>query len=241
MQKAIVTGSVTDFFHKKFTPRGKTPTKKIDLTEIPAIYINLNQDMVKNIRTKALLKKLGFKKILRSNATLASREDFSLHKWSDPIYANACVKSFIDAFQKSSAPFMVFEDDIVLLETSIMSITVPDDADVVYLGGSKFGIDSIEEISITNSSLKKYKKTDRKGIFIPTGMLTAHAILVVNSNAQEVILQAFKDNPTTIQDITLARLQLSNVLRFYGVYPPLFRQDDDHHETFDFIDPEDLL
>lgn len=241
MQKAIVTGSVMGFFHKKSTPRGETPTKTIDLTKIPAIYINLSQDTVKNIRTKTLLKRLGFKKILRSNATLASREDFSLQKWSDPIYATACVRSFIDAFSKSSAPFIVFEDDIVLLDTSIMSITVPDDADLVYLGGSKYGIDSIEEISITNSSLKKYKKTDRKGIFIPTGMLTAHAILVVNSNAQEVVLQALEGDPTTIQDITLARLQLSNVLKFYGVYPPLFRQEDPNHQTFDFIDPEDLL
>jgi hypothetical protein len=196
----------------------------LDLKNIPAIFINLEQDLDKGTKTKQVLQQLGFSSIYRSAATLGHHVNWSINKWEDPAYASACTKSFISAFSLLEAPFIVFEDDILANGNINLIMDIPDDADVIYLGGSRIGIDSPEAV-IGKPFVKSHNKSKYKNYYVPRGMLSAHAILVLNERAKEIIVNSFKNNPNMIQDMTLARLQFGSELNFYGIYPPMFCQE----------------
>lgn len=124
------------------------------------------------------------------------------------------------------APFVVLEDDVVLdlnWERG-NSLSIPEDADVVYLGGSRFGILSLDSNMDDGVDNKYFDRYDQN-LVIPNGMLRSHALLILNENAKYKLIKNLTDNLFTIQDITMAKMQIKKELNFYAIDPPIYYQD----------------
>lgn len=102
---------------------------KLDLREIPAIYMNMEHHVEKSENMKNILTKMGFKNIIRTDGV------------PDPDNPVAgCSKAHHKALSEFKAPFILFEDDCVPFEENFTPvIELPDDADALYLGISSWG------------------------------------------------------------------------------------------------------
>lgn len=99
----------------------------LDLREIPAVYMNLEQHVEKNNNMQNILKECGFKNIIRVEGV--SRPDRPVAGCSAAHHKGLC---------EIDPPFVLFEDDCVI-KNFRPEIEVPDDADAVYLGISSWG------------------------------------------------------------------------------------------------------
>ena len=83
----------------------------INLTEIPAHYINLKKDVEKNENVSKVLTNLGFRSI--------SRHDGVLHDKSNV----GCSRAHYQALNKLNTPFILFEDgEVAKRQTGVMSV-----------------------------------------------------------------------------------------------------------------------
>lgn len=105
---------------------------KINLLEIPVIYINLDRDVTKKNRVENFLKTNNFKKIYRSPGILHGEHITGV--------TLAFKKAFDLATKLNEDMFLILEDDIVPRECFETQIEVPDDFDAFYLGISSWGL-----------------------------------------------------------------------------------------------------
>ena len=118
---------------------------RLDLREIPAIYMNMEHHVEKSDNMKNMLTKMGFKNIIRTDGV------------PDPENPVAgCSKAHHKALTEFKAPFILFEDDCVLFEENFNPIVhLPSDADALYLGISSRGrIASAHNSYIESSGMK---------------------------------------------------------------------------------------
>ena len=93
---------------------------KLKLTDIPIVYINLDEQSDRNESIKTTLNDLGFKNITRVSA------------YKDVIGKRGCAYSHAIALEEVKPPFILLEDDCLPLNF-IDEIDIPDDADAVIL------------------------------------------------------------------------------------------------------------
>jgi hypothetical protein len=99
----------------------------LDLREIPAVYMNLEQHTEKNENMQKILKECGFKTIIRVEGV--PRPDCPVA---------GCSAAHHKGLLEIDPPFVLFEDDC-MIKNFRPEIEVPDDADAVYLGISSWG------------------------------------------------------------------------------------------------------
>jgi hypothetical protein len=167
------------------------------ITDLPAIYINLDRDHERRDSAELALKDLGFKNVIRSAGILA-----------DPYWVG-CAAAHHAALCITEPPFIIFEDDIAVSKI-YETITLPRDTDAVYLGVSKWA-----RIDGFDSFLLRYRKeTDQ--LYRIYNMLSTHAIMYVSQNyvdACKSIAKKCSDEYKTHWDQGLAEVQ-----RFFQVY-----------------------
>jgi hypothetical protein len=101
----------------------------LDITKIPAVYINLKKHKEKNDSMYNLLSSVGFETIERIEGVLDTENSVA-----------GCSKAHHKALSSFKTPFVLFEDDCVLFEQNkVTQIEIPDDADALYLGISSWG------------------------------------------------------------------------------------------------------
>jgi hypothetical protein len=112
---------------------------KIDLTKIPILYLNMDDDKIRyrdiNIMFNDLVEYLGFDKnnIYRIPGT-----------YRNPIKQNGVSEAHLAAMEFSKqfdGPFLVLEDDVELVPFTNTVLDIPDNSDAVYLGTMKFGLE----------------------------------------------------------------------------------------------------
>jgi len=136
---------------------------KLKLTELPVVYINLDDQPLRRELMEENLKKLGFKNIIRVSA------------FKDPIGKRGCAYSHALALEEVDSPFIVLEDDCLPLNF-VDEIEIPDEADAVYLGISSWGrMNSHSGPCVQWEEVPGYPELLR--IY---NMLSAHAILYIN-------------------------------------------------------------
>jgi hypothetical protein len=202
--------------------------QNVNLLKIPVVFINLDKEINKKQLMEKLLLGLGFKNIKRIDAVSADFIDQNT-KYHETSYATACSSSFIKALESAHAPFLLLEDDIEINNFQ-SNIKIPRDADIVYLGGTRYGINGLKD-SVGTDKTMFYQKTKDSNIVIPKGMLGGHAILILNENAREKMISEIKKNINTIQDMTFARMQIKKMCKFYAINPPLFYQYEQENAT----------
>ena len=184
---------------------------KIDLREIPAVYINLEQDTEKNETISSMLSSMGFKTIERSEGVLDSDN-----------HVAGCSKAHHKALTTFRAPFILFEDDCVLYEENFQPIVeLPDDADALYLGISSWG-----RMNGHNGQYIQYDEFEEHSNLLRIyNMLGGHSVVYLSDFYIEMCAKVAHHAGYVIknyQDIGFAEIQ-----RFFNVYSlnnPLFYQ-----------------
>lgn len=142
---------------------------KLKLTDIPVVYINLDEQQDRKENLEKSLNELGFKNIIRVSA------------FKDHIGKRGCAYSHAIALEEIEPPFILLEDDCVPLNF-VDEIEIPDDADAVYLGVSNWG-----RMNSHSGPCVQWKKVyNHYGILKIYNMLSAHAILYINPDYVDI-------------------------------------------------------
>ena len=178
----------------------------LDLREIPAVYINLEQDVERKNSIVDVLDECGFENIIRVDGEYTPERPLA-----------GCSYSHYKALNEVAPPFIIFEDDCKVKNFRTI-IDVPDDSDAVYLGISSWG-----RMNSHSGPCVQYEDLNG-GLLRIYNMLSAHSVLYLDeeyvSLCSKIAHQSF--DTAQHQDIGFAEIQ-----RYYNVYAfddPLFYQ-----------------
>jgi GR25 family glycosyltransferase involved in LPS biosynthesis len=181
---------------------------KLNLTDIPVYYINLDEQEEKRKRTETMLKQIGFKFVERFSAIR--------HEAGRII---GCARSHYEILNRAEVPFIILEDDCSLNKEVSQVIELPDNADALYLGISHWGR------YLNHSGPYVHTTRINEDIVRVHNMLATHAILYLSqeyANMCKRISYHFGYEVENHLDIGFAEVH-----RFFNVYSfdePLFRQ-----------------
>ena len=136
---------------------------KLKLTDLPVVYINLDEQTDRKETLEENLKDLGFKNIIRVSG------------YKDPDPNRGCAYSHALALEEVDAPFILLEDDCMPLNF-IDEIEIPDETDALYLGISSWG-----RMNGHSGPCVQWEYADQRTDLVRVwNMLAAHAILYLN-------------------------------------------------------------
>ncbi len=180
---------------------------KLKLTDIPVVYINLDEATEKGERVQKSLEQLGFKNIIR----------FSAHK--ETIGKKGCAISHVYALEEVEPPFLLIEDDCLPKEF-VDEIEFPDDADAVYLGISSWG-----RMNSHSGPFVQYREVEEHPHLLRIyNMLSTHAILYLNSDYIDLCRRIAYQSYLIADHLDIG---FAEVQRYYDIYAydnPLFYQ-----------------
>lgn len=184
---------------------------KIDLRKIPAVYMNLEQHKEKNENMQSMLSEIGFESIQRIEGVLDSKNPTA-----------GCSKAHHKALSTFKAPFILFEDDCMLMQENFTPIIeLPDDADALYLGISSWG-----RMNGHEGECVQYDQFEEHSNFLRIyNMLGGHSILYLSEFYKTICEKIAYHAGYVIenfQDIGFAEIQ-----RYFNVYSlnnPIFYQ-----------------
>ena len=187
----------------------------IDLRKIPAVYMNLPQDTKKKEQMEALLTKCGFETILRAEGPYRPHNPPS-----------GCAGAHYNGLCEIDPPFVLFEDDCILLDAFKPELEVPDNADAVYLGTSQWA-----RYWQFSGPFVHYEKVS-DDIVRTYNMLGGHSILYLTKEYVKMCQRITYHAGYVIEDYQ--DIGFAEVQRWFNVYTfddPFFYQTSGYHGT----------
>ena len=136
---------------------------KLKLTDLPVVYINLDEQVDRKEKLEENLNELGFKNIIRISG------------FKDPDPNRGCAYSHALGLEEVDPPFILLEDDCMPLNF-IDEIEIPDETDALYLGISSWG-----RMNGHSGPCVQWEYADQRTDLVRVwNMLAAHAILYLN-------------------------------------------------------------
>lgn len=182
---------------------------KINLTDIPVYYVNLEGEDEKRKHTESMLKNLGFKYVERFNAIR--------HEAGRII---GCARSHYGILsQDIEPPFIILEDDCAINRKFKPIVEIPDNTDALYLGISHWG----RYIGHSGPFVHTTKVNDE--IVRVHNMLATHAILYHSKEYVDICRRVAYHHGYEIEDHL--DIGFAEIHKFYNVYcydEPIFRQ-----------------
>ena len=172
---------------------------RIKLTDILTIYISPDHNEKyhnRKVHMDELLTKLGFNNIVH-------------FKSSTEKYPFCLNNATIEIFSKYKPPFLLLEDDIEFTDFFLDEINIPDTTDAFYLGLSSRGSHQYNNYDVGSSKFKNYNETQLK----IENMLSAHAILYINSNYIQHLRNLLISKPTYYNDVIMSQIH-----KDYNIY-----------------------
>lgn len=182
---------------------------QIFLSQIPTVYINLDKHLSRRNHIDSMLKQYKFEKVTRLPATY------------NPIGFLGLLESQIEAIESAKAPFLMLEDDVVIKDFRDQ-ISIPENADAVYLGTSAWALQGSK-----TTHFLRFQKSSISGVLRIRNMLSSHAILFVSEEFRLECLATLKGNLIGEQlpcDVVLAKMQKNK--HIYCLNKPIFIQGD---------------
>lgn len=187
----------------------------IDITSIPTFYINLDDRKDRRNNMQRLLKIHGFKKVQR----------ISGFKAPDRV---GCSTSHVMALQhiidNNIYPALILEDDVSPFKFR-KSILVPDDADAMYLGISKFGYNQPGDDYPRSLKISELGENYHR----VHNMLARHAIIHFNADYDRhsiEIMQRFISDPKAHVAGDVSISAINPTYKVYAQNDPVFFQND---------------
>jgi hypothetical protein len=183
---------------------------EIKVSEIPAYYISLKSQVQMRKQVQGALRSQGFNDLTWVEGARARTK------------AMGCAlghKNALEyALEKDVFPFLVVEDDVLPYE-QYETLTVPNDADALYVGISQWGLHA--GVGVHNYAADAVSKD----VYRLWNMLAAHAVVYFNREYVEFLLQVndiFRRMGTN-QD--KGRAETMKYWNVYGLARPMFYQD----------------
>jgi hypothetical protein len=198
---------------------------KLDLRDIPVIYINLERDVLKRERLEALLSELGFKEVTRLDATGLSGE---LN--SKSIAISTSHKRALEIVQSYGTPAIILEDDCTRMDFKPI-IEVPFDAEAFYLGTSIAGLAVTDKAANTHLVGRNSITEVEPDLFRIRGMNSTHAILYLSKEYVDASIRVCEQG---IRTGIPHDMHLNHIHELFNVYcfkTPFFGNQSGLHTT----------
>jgi len=191
---------------------------KIDLREIPVVWINLDSATDNAKAMQERLDKHGFKKTYRKSACVIPPPPGTPREIAHYV---GCGKSHLDILENKdySTPLLILEDDAEFSKNFTPIIDIPDDSDGIYLGVSSGNV---------------YYKTKRHNpdYLRISGILATHAILYVTETYRNAMAAVYNYCINVIKrpwDMGASALQ--SQYKVYTPNKPFFYQSDNRESA----------
>ena len=182
--------------------------RSLDLREIPAVYMNLEQHNEKNENMQKILKECGFKTIIRVEGV--SRPD-------RPVAG--CSAAHNKGLMEIDPPFVLFEDDC-MIKNFRPEIEVPDDADALFIGVSQWA----RYLNFSGPFLH-YRKVDDKVVQV-YNMLSGHAVIYLTEEYRQVCSRISKYCGYQLLDhMDNGYAEIQKYYNVYSLDMPIFKQN----------------
>lgn len=188
----------------------------IDITKLPTFYINLDEKKDRRNKMNNLLKINGFEEF----------ERFSGKKAGKRVGCSMSHAALLKHIAKNNIyPALVLEDDLNLYKFR-KTIEVPDDADAVYLGFSRYGWNHNQDEPFPKSLKITELHDEYHRVY---NMLGRHAIIHFNPQYDlecVEIMNKFINDPDTYKagDVSISKIHPN--YKIYALNEPIFYQDD---------------
>lgn len=187
---------------------------KLHLPSTLTYYINLEKDKAGNQKIKDILSKHKFSDWRRAPGFPDSKKINGV---------SLAHKNILESLRDYEKPFCVLENDVEVRKF-VRTVSVPDDADALYLGvscmGAYHGTDE-RQISAEKKS---------KNIYRIYNMLAAHSIVYFNSDYVKEVLRVieFCHKNNIPHDIGIA--EVMKYWNVYGLNEPMFYQSGNYEK-----------
>lgn len=189
---------------------------KLNLLNIPVYIINLDKDKDKLVSAKSILKHMGFKDIRRFPGY-----QIDIPKLGCATSHNA----LLQILSEHEMPVIVVEDDINVNHGYQTEIEIPEDADAIYLGISRYGLYGNRGIRKISAEFIDHN------LYRIYNMLGAHAILYLNNTYPQFLTQATAAMMKIPDNQDKARASTMKFFNVYALNRPMFYQD--NYNKFD--------
>lgn len=188
---------------------------KINLLKVPVYYINLDKDIEKAEKLESLLYDMGFEQVERFAGTQIA---------TPKVGCATSHQAILEQLKDQPAPFIILEDDASLAKIQ-KEIDVPDNADAVYLGNSRFGLfDNYGQLKVSA------ERFDDK-LYRVYNMLGAHAILYLNNSYPDFLAKAIPFNIDIKDNQDKVRASTMRYFNVYALDTPIFYQEGKHEKV----------
>jgi hypothetical protein len=203
---------------------------KLKLNELKCVYVNLDKETHKNDQIKKVFKNFGFEDVIRISG-IPTPENYAIGN-------TASLLNAVNYYNGN--PMLVFEDD-AFPYMFVNEIDIPDNADAVWLGYSRWGAVIEGRPNETKEGFLYNEVPGYPHLSKVSGCLTAHAILFISNrfvkDIQKTVRLSIKKskdkNIFTFFDWTVANLQHN--YNIYALNIPAFCQNDiNKPEMIDF-------
>lgn len=191
---------------------------KINVLKTPIFYINLSKDTHNKTAIQEELSNAGFSDINRVEG---------IEESSGKLGCSKSHKLAFDTVQANSledSPYIVLEDDARILNF-VSEIEIPNDADAVYLGTSKYGL-----YGGRGTRRISAERVDQD-VFRIYNMLASHAILYINKEYANFISDKISFFFETGDDHDKLRAETMKYFKIYALDKPMFYQYGEHQNV----------
>jgi hypothetical protein len=203
---------------------------KLNITDIPVLYINLSFHEEKRNNIEKMLLKRGFKNVFRIEGVIEKNSTNQINPIIGCAKAKKNALNFSFSQFDENQPFIILEDDAKETLFFKETIEVPDDFDAVYLGISTFG-----SVLFNNGEYHGVKYIEvlkiNENIFKLYNMLSAHAILYKKNNYSKSLFSLYDH---AISKNIHSDIISANEMKKYNVYGlkyPIFYQSSSEKAT----------
>ena len=194
----------------------------MEINKIPAFYINMDADTKKRESTESVLQILGFENVTRVPGTVGSGKILGC--------TLAHIKAIDTALQATNGSFAIFEDDIFIKNPNT-KINIPETADALYLGISRWGI--YNGTGHRHIAIEKYDRD----LYRVYNMLSTHGILYLNREYAKLIMKAYDFFVSTSDAMDKANAELMKYFEVYALTDPMVYQDGINEKETNFVLP----
>ena len=182
----------------------------LDLRDIPVLYINMDKDVGKRERIENHIDRLGFKTKIRVPGVV--------HR-DGPLAG--CALAQYNALYEVDPPFIILEDDATPFDYNPI-ISIPDDADALYLGISSWG--RMNSHSGPFVQWEYYFKEVDINLLRVYNMLSTHAILYLNLEYISVCKKIAYHHHEINEHVDIGFTDIQKYYNVYAFNQPLFYQ-----------------
>jgi hypothetical protein len=197
--------------------------RKLDLTKVPTTWISLEESGAASTRIAAMLNRYGWENAFWSPGVRVNSHDKVPKERLHAIGVAMAHKKTLEA-HRHQLPLLVLEDDVAIesaaLATLESALWLPETADAIYLGFSRYGQPEAEAQSATHNRI--------------SGMYATHSIVYLSQRYVDHTLKIIDQSIAATLPFDIGLCFTQSFYEVYGLNHAIFYQADQGGGAHDF-------